>query len=135
MAVLNVSLVAVDRSIWSGPASKVIARTVEGDIGILPGHEPYLALLQDGEVRIDSPEGEVLLVAVHAGFFSVDDDRVKILVESAEMATEIDVERAKRARERAIAAGADDPDEIAALRRAEARIDVAMHHQQVIGRH
>jgi F-type H+-transporting ATPase subunit epsilon len=134
MAVLNVALTSVDRNVWSGQASAVIARTVEGDIGILAGHEPYLALLEDGEVRIDRVEGTPMYVAVHGGFFSVDADEVKILVEYAELGEEIDLARAERARDRAIAAGADDPAEIAALRRAESRIDVAMHHQSLTGR-
>jgi F-type H+-transporting ATPase subunit epsilon len=134
MAVLNVALTSVDRRVWRGQATAVIARTVEGDIGILPGHEPYLALLEDGEVRIDRAEGGPMYVAVHGGFFSVDGDEVKVLVEYAELGEEIDVERAKRARDRAIAAGADDPAEISALRRAESRIDVAMHHQKLSGR-
>ena len=126
MGSLEVSLVAVDRPIWQGTATGVIARSVVGDIGILPGHEPYLALLADGVLRIDKSEGPPMYVAVHEGFFSVYNDVVKILAETAEMATEIDVERAKIAKQRAIDAGADDPDEIAAIRRAETRIDVAM---------
>jgi len=134
MAVLNVALTSVDRYVWRGQATAVIARTVEGDIGILPGHEPYLALLEDGEVRIDRVEGGPIYVAVHGGFFSVDSDEVKVLVEYAELAEEIDLARAERARDRALAAGADDPAEIAALRRAESRIDAAMHHQSLLGR-
>ena len=58
MAELDVSLVAVDRPVWKGTASPDHRPTrVEGDIGILPGHEPYLALLADGELRIDTAEG------------------------------------------------------------------------------
>lgn len=133
MASLNVSLVAVDRSVWSGEATGVIARTTEGDIGILPGHEPFLGLLTDGLLRIDVVGTEPMFVAVHEGFFSVDTDEVKILAETAELASEIDLARAERAKERAIAAGADDPDEIAAIRRAETRIDAAMRHQRALG--
>ncbi|MDZ7578643.1 MAG: hypothetical protein U0904_10800, partial [Candidatus Nanopelagicales bacterium] len=70
-----------------------------------------------------------LLFAVHGGFFSLDSDKISILAETAESADEIDVERAKAAKQRAIAAGADDPDEIAAMHRAETRIDIAMRQQ------
>lgn len=133
MGVLNVALVAVDRQVWSGEATAVIARTVEGDIGIMPGHEPFLALLADGLLRIDVADGEPMFVATHQGFFSVDSDVVKILAATAELASEIDVPRAERAKQRAIDAGADDPDEIAAIRRAESRIEAAMHHQRQAG--
>ena len=65
------------------------------------------------------------MAAVHGGFFSVDQDVVSILAETAELASEIDIARAERAKQRAIDAGADDPDEIAAIKRAETRIQVA----------
>lgn len=133
MATLKVSLVAVDRFVWQGDADRVIARTTEGDIGILPGHEPFLALLADGLLRLDVTGGESLYVAVHEGFFSVDSDEVKILSETAELASEIDVARAERAKQRAIDAGADDPEEIAAIHRAETRIEAAMYHQRAVG--
>ncbi|MDP4013592.1 MAG: F0F1 ATP synthase subunit epsilon [Candidatus Nanopelagicales bacterium] len=129
MAELKVSIVAVDRPIWRGGATSIVLKTVEGDIGILPGHEPVLAMMADGPVRIDSVEGGPLLFAVHGGFFSLDSDKISILAETAESADEIDVERAKAAKQRAIAAGADDPDEIAAMHRAETRIDIAMRQQ------
>ena len=50
----EVTLVSADRKVWSGEASRVIARTVDGDIGILGGHEPLLALLDSGDIRIDA---------------------------------------------------------------------------------
>lgn len=130
MAELDVSLVAADRPVWAGPAKMVVAKTIEGEIGILPGHEPVLALLVDGVVRIEPVDGDKIRAAVHGGFFSVDlNNRVSILAETAELGTEIDVARAERALERAKAAGADDPDEIAAIRRAESRLTAAVGHQ------
>ncbi len=125
---MTVDLVAVDRNVWSGSATQVSAKTIEGEIGILAGHEPVLALLVDGVVRITTTDGQKLTAAVHEGFFSVDSDIVSILAESAEMAGEIDVPRAEAALERARAAGADDPEEIAAIRRAETRLKVAVGH-------
>lgn len=129
MADLTVEIVAVDRSIWTGSAKSVVLKTVEGDLGLLPGHEPVLAMLSDGSVRVDPLEGDPILFAVHGGFFSMDSNRIRILAEVAEMAEEIDVGRAKAAKQRAIASGADDPEEVASLRRAETRIDVAMREQ------
>ena len=129
MGELNVSLVAVDRKIWSGTASLVVAKTLEGEIGILPQHEPVLALLADSPVRITTTDGRVILAAVHGGFFSVDSDDVSILAESAELSGEIDVDRAQLALERAKAAGADSTDEVAAISRAETRLKVAIADQ------
>ena len=65
MAELNVSVVAVDRNVWSGVAKSIVAKTPEGEIGILPGHEPMLSLLVNGVVRIEPVEGPRVVVAVH----------------------------------------------------------------------
>jgi len=102
-----------------------VAKTPEGDIGILPGHEPVLALLVDSPLRIEETNGQKLVVAVHGGFFSVAGDEVNVIAEVAELAEDIDLERAQAALARAQAAGADDPDEISAMRRAETRIQAA----------
>ena len=129
MAELKVRLVAADRIVWSGAARSVVAKTYEGDIGILPGHEPVLALLADSVLRIETTDGERVTAAVHGGFFSVDSDDVAILTGVAERAEEIDVARAQNALDRAKANGADDPAEIAAIRRAESRLRAAVGHQ------
>ncbi|MEY3407123.1 MAG: hypothetical protein RL038_184 [Actinomycetota bacterium] len=124
MAELSVSLVAPDREIWSGAAKFVVARTTEGEIGILPSHEPILALLSEGAVvRIDTVDGEKVVAAVHGGFLSVDSDAVKILAEVAELSADIDVTRAKAALARA--REAMDSKAGAAARRAEARLIAA----------
>lgn len=126
---LKVEVVAVDRLVWEGDAKSVVVKTLEGTMGILPGHEPVLAILADSAVRVEVSGGDVELFAVHGGFFSLDTDTIKILAETAERAAEIDVERAKDAKKRAEDAGADDPDEVAALKRAETRIDVSLQAQ------
>ena len=82
---LQVELVAADRLVWSGEATMVIARTTEGDVGILPDHAPMLSLLVDGVVDVATAEGETWVAAVDAGFLSVADNRVSILSEHAEM--------------------------------------------------
>ncbi|MEB4615642.1 F0F1 ATP synthase subunit epsilon [Leucobacter sp. M11] len=79
MAVLNVSVVSADREVWTGEASMVVARTVEGEIGVLPGHEPMLALLATGEVRVTTPTGEKITVDAEDGFFSVDSNAVQVV--------------------------------------------------------
>ncbi|MSZ76934.1 MAG: F0F1 ATP synthase subunit epsilon, partial [Actinobacteria bacterium] len=75
---LSVELVAADRTVWSGEASMVIARTVEGDVGVLRGHAPLLSLLTDAVVEISAEDG-VVVAAVDGGFLSVAADRVSIL--------------------------------------------------------
>lgn len=122
---LTVNVVSAERALWSGAATSVVAKTPEGEIGILPGHEPILALLVESPLRIVEADGSSLVVAVHGGFFSVDSDQVNVIAEVAELAEDIDLERAKAALERARAKGADDPHADAAVRRAETRIRAA----------
>ena len=125
MGELQVAVVAVDRSVWKGAAKSVVAKTTEGEIGIMPGHEPMLSLLVDGLVRIEPVDGENVVVAVHGGFAAMDSDNVRILAETAELSSDIDVERAKKALDRARAAGEDSPEALAAVHRAETRIKAA----------
>jgi F-type H+-transporting ATPase subunit epsilon len=120
---LQVELVAADRTVWSGEATMVIARTVEGDIGILRGHAPVLSLLTDAIVEIDSGDGEVVIAAVDGGFISVAQDRVSILSEHAVLAEEIDVSAERSELESA--QGEEGEDAEARIRRAEARIRAA----------
>ena len=80
MATLQVELVAVERKIWSGEARMVIARTTEGELGVLPGHAPLLGqLAEGGVVTIRTDSGEDVVVAAHGGFLSVTDRGVSIL--------------------------------------------------------
>lgn len=123
MAELQVTVVAVDHKVWSGVAKSVIAKTPEGEIGILPGHEPVLSLLVDSVVRIETTDGHKVAVAVHGGFFSVDSNEVKVLAEGAELGSDIDVTRAQSALDRAN--GSDSPEQLAAYRRAETRLKAA----------
>jgi len=123
MAEMTVELVAVERRLWSGEAIFVFARTTEGEIGVLPGHEPTLAQLeQAGVVRIDTPQGTSVTAAVHGGFLSITPEGVTVLAELAELSEEIDVERA-----RAAASQADESTEegAAARARAETRLKAA----------
>ena len=83
MANLEVDLVAADRKVWSGEASMVSAPAADGDIGILPGHAPVLAVLRPGTVRITDMSGAVHTVKVDAGFLSVDSDQVSVVVDTA----------------------------------------------------
>lgn len=136
MAELHVELVAADRRVWSGRASLVVARITTGDIGIMPGHQPVLSVLESGPVTIRTPaspetsgttgtlgkagEGTVV-AAVHGGFLSYTDGKLSLLTEIAELADEIDVERAERALEQARSVA-----DAAAERRASVRLRAAV---------
>ncbi|WNI18124.1 F0F1 ATP synthase subunit epsilon [Actinacidiphila sp. ITFR-21] len=122
MADLHVELVAADRSVWSGEATLVIARTTSGDIGIMPGHEPLLGVLESGPVtiRTTGEGGGTVVAAVHGGFISFSDNKLSVLAEIAELADEIDVARAERALERSTSEA-----DAAAERRAEVRLAAA----------
>jgi F-type H+-transporting ATPase subunit epsilon len=122
---LQVRLVAADREVWTGEARMVTARTTDGDIGILPGHAPMLGVIVDGVVTIRQDHGEKVDAAVHGGFLSVADDEVSLLAEVAELATEIDVDRARRELDEARRLVDGDEDALGAARRAETRLRAA----------
>lgn len=127
---LTVELVSAERMVWSGEAGFVVARTLDGELGILPGHVPTLGVLAEGfTVRISGGEaGEGVEAAVHGGFLSVSDDYVAILAEVAELSDEIDVDRARAALDRASSTSEDEsPGSGSAAARARARLAAAGH--------
>jgi len=79
---LNVELVSPTQQVWSGQATFVSARTIEGDLGVLPGHSPLFGVLVDGTVSIKGVNGTTKEFNVQGGFLSVSNDRVSILTES-----------------------------------------------------
>jgi F-type H+-transporting ATPase subunit epsilon len=85
MAQLEVEIVAADHHVWAGAAKMVKARTSDGEIGILPGHSPLLAILAAGELAIEPIDGNRIAVAVDGGFFSVDSNRVVIVADNAQL--------------------------------------------------
>ena len=114
---LHVELVAADRVVWSGEAEMVIARTTEGDVGVLPGHTPMLSLLVDAVVEIITTGDEIVFAVADGGFLSVADNHVSILSEDAFLASEIDIAAVNAELE---AARTDEDDD--AVRRAEAKL-------------
>ncbi len=121
---LEVHLVATDGEVWSGAASLVSFETFDGEIGIMAGHSPLMAMLRDGPVLIRPPEGDDIYAAVHTGFAVVDAGKVIILAETAEMASEIDITLAQGLLEEAKASEPSDS-ATAAVLRAETRLRVA----------
>ncbi len=93
---MQVEVVSADRVVWSGTSSNIIAKTVEGEIGILPGHSPVLAVLEPSAVVIFSEDGGREIVAVEGGFISVSQGRVSILSEYARLSSEMSLAEAER---------------------------------------
>jgi len=79
---LNVEVVTPEKRLWSGEAKSLSARTVEGDIGILPNHSQILSVLVDGKVKVDAADGSTHEFTVRGGFLSVANNRVSLLGEA-----------------------------------------------------
>lgn len=80
---LNVSLVSADAEVWTGEATLVVAKTVEGEIGIMAGHEPVLAILAEGQVRITQADGTKVLANAQDGFLSIEGNQLTIVAGNA----------------------------------------------------
>ena len=130
---VHVELLLPDRSLWSGEAGLVIAKTLDGDIGIQAGHSPVFGILAPGsvvrvrEVPGDESPGDAVRAAVRDGFLSVTDDRVSILASSGELADEVDVPAANADLDSATAAAgsAAAAEESPDVRYARARLRAA----------
>ena len=85
MAELQVEIVAADHFVWSGAAKLVKARSVDGEIGVLPGHVPMLSVLAAGDLEIEPVSESRFSVQIEGGFFSVDSDRVVIVADNAQL--------------------------------------------------
>ena len=138
---IHCDLVTQERLLYSGEVNYVSLPGVEGVMGILPNHAPLLTALIFGEVIIRHSEGEEFY-AIGGGFVEVQPDKVVILADTAEQAEDIDLERAERARERAVQQMSEgvkeDPIRYAqieaSLRRAQIRIDVSRKRSMRQGR-
>jgi len=84
-ALLQVTIVSAAQSIWTGEAQQVSARTVEGEIGILAGHEPVLAILAPGQVRVTTADGQQIVAQADDGFLSVESNTVTVVSRVAEL--------------------------------------------------
>jgi F-type H+-transporting ATPase subunit epsilon len=122
---LQVALVVPDRELWSGQASMVIAKTSEGDIGVLTGHSPVFGVLAEGSIAEVVTDEQRVRAAVSGGFLSVADDRVSILAAQAELAGEVNVERTRQELAAALAEGAPGTEDSPAVRYAKARLRAA----------
>lgn len=126
----NLQIISPTRIFFDGDATMVEMKTTEGEIGVLAGHIPLTAILEPGVLKIHQEDG-IKEAALHDGFVEIQKSKVTVLAESCEWPDEIDVERAKEARERAenrIKSGRTDVDMLRAelaLKKALTRIDIA----------
>lgn len=126
MATMQVEVVSPERVLFSGEATQVITRTLGGgEIAFLPGHAPFLGALIESHTRVTLVDGSTLDVAVHGGFVQVSGTTVSILSDAAELAGQIDRQRAMSAKERAeeTLRREHDAEAAAALARAHARLN------------
>ena len=124
---MDVAIVDPEKELWSGEADFVVARSEDGEIGILPGHAPFLGVLKYSKLKVQAGD-DVIVFAVHSGFIEVKDNRVSVLARAAEVASDIDVARARNQAEQArqrLQQEAEDEEAKYALARAEARLMAA----------
>jgi F-type H+-transporting ATPase subunit epsilon len=126
---MQVQLVSPEQVLYEGEADMVVARTTGGgDIAFLPEHAAFLGALATWPVRIIQSGGSEVQAAVHGGFIEVSNNNVTVLTDVAELPAQIDTARAEQARERAqqrATAKHEDEEAVAALARAEVRLEVA----------
>ena len=122
---LRVALVVPDRELWSGEARTVIAKTTEGDIGVLTGHSPVFGILAEGSVAEILTEDSEVRAAISGGFLSVADDQVSILAAQAQLGGEVDVEEARHELAAALAEASPGVEDSPAVRYARARLRAA----------
>ena len=129
MSTLLLEIVTPERIVYSRDVNMVVVKGVEGELGILPNHIPLVTPLKIAPVRVKFDQGEET-IAVHGGFMEVRKDKVVILAEAAELPQEIDVERARAAKQRAeqrLSSGAKDID----MKRAEIALQKAITRMKV----
>ena len=126
-------IITPDRTLFDGEVQEVIARTTEGDVGILAGHTLYAALLRPGALSVKMENGDFRRAAVAGGVIKVSDDRTTVMSSAAEWAEEIDPDWAERSRQDALAkieAAKDEPDR---LERANLKLQRALNRLSVSG--
>lgn len=82
---LQVSVVSAEQEVWTGTATRVTARTSDGEIGIMAKHTPILAVLAEGKVKVLQESGDTIEIAADGGFLSLDADRIEIVARHAQL--------------------------------------------------
>ncbi len=126
--VMKVEVVSPESVLYSGEATMVITRTLGGgEIAFQPGHAAFLGALTENHTRVFQTDGSVEDIAVHGGFVEVSNNTVSILSDAAELGSDVDVERARAAKERAETQlrHEHDAEALSALERAHARLNAS----------
>jgi F-type H+-transporting ATPase subunit epsilon len=119
---MHVALVVPDRELWSGEAGTVIAKTTEGDIGVLTGHAPVFGILAEGSLVEIITESERVRAAVSGGFLSVANDKVSILAAQAQLGDEVNADSAQQELDTALSDSGPGPEESADAKYARAQL-------------
>ncbi len=127
MATMPVEVVSAERHVLTAEATELYARSVEGEIGILPGHQPALVALETAPLRVRTADGVEHRIAVHQGLLFVGTDRVIVLADVAELADNIDEQRARARLTHLERRLAEQEDAVlrASLRKQQLRLEVA----------
>ena len=129
---MQVEVVSADRVVWSGTSTNVVAMTVDGEIGILPGHSPVLGVLVPGVVVVFTGDNQRERIGVDGGFISVSQGRVSILSEYAALAEEVnlrDAERELAEAQKHLDTGDGTDEDRKRVRRADAQLRAARRSQ------
>lgn len=130
MNTVQVDIVTPERKVYEGQVRMVIAKGLEGELGVLLGHAPLVTPLKTGVLRLLLENTEQVL-AVSGGFLEVRPDKVTILAETAELPDEIDVDRAQRAKEKAERALKEVPKDDLEFKLAERSLERALNRLEV----
>src|SRR5690348_5174233 len=133
---MEVAIVDPEKGLFTGEADFLVARTEDGEIGVLPNHAPFLGVLKYASLMLEVEGGERKLFAVHSGFLMVKDNKVSVLARVAGEGSSIDVARAQEAQRRAEEVLRTEPEDAEAQRallRAQARLKTAGELGLIVG--
>jgi len=133
MSSLLLEVVTPERKVYAQEVSMVTVKGIAGELGILPNHIPLVTPLRIAPIRAKKDGGEDV-IAVHGGFMEVRKDKVVILAEAAELPEDIDIDRARAAKERAERRLGNKQEEVD-FRRAEIALQKAMNRINVTQKH
>lgn len=124
-------IVTPERQVYEGKVKRVLFESIDGQLGVLPGHIPLTTVIQTSVFQVEE-EGKTRELAVHQGFVEIREDQVVVLTETAEWPEEIDMERARRAYERAKERLEHPKKEVTDIQRAQIALSKAMTRMRVV---
>lgn len=134
MSTFLLEIVTPERKVYAEQANMVVAKGVAGELGILPNHIPLVTPLKISSITVKKQGSKDEIIAVNGGFMEVRKDKVVILAESAELPEQIDVDRARAAKERAEKRLAESKQDNVDFKRAEAALQRALNRISVSGK-